>query len=79
MCQPTRDFRAHTMYPSLCVCFVMMPYMSVHTHPQVPGEKYDSEARIQDNQMDIVRLLVAHGADLNITDDSGTSPIAYIK
>jgi hypothetical protein len=26
---------------------------------------------IQDNQMDIVRLLVAHGADFNAVDNNG--------
>lgn len=41
---------------------------------EVPGEKHQSEATIGDNQMDIVRLLVAHSADLDIVDDSGATP-----
>ena len=32
----------------------------------------DAERVVHENQLDIVRLLVAHGADLAITDESGT-------
>ncbi len=40
---------------------------------QEPGAKFPTEERIQENQMDIVRLLVSHGADLDATDKSGAS------
>ena len=32
----------------------------------------DAERVVHENQLDIVRLLVAHGADLSITDEAGT-------
>lgn len=31
----------------------------------------DAELAVHENQLDIVRLLVSHGADLNIIDDAG--------
>ena len=31
----------------------------------------DAESAVHENQLDIVRLLVSHGADLNIVDDAG--------
>ena len=31
----------------------------------------DAESAVHENQLDIVRLLVSHGADLNITDETG--------
>lgn len=39
--------------------------------PQVPGEKHASEELIHENQMNIVRLLVSHGANLNAVDNEG--------
>ena len=45
---------------------------------QVPkAQGRDSEARIHDNQMDIVKLLVSHGADLKITDHSGEDALIF--
>lgn len=38
---------------------------------KVPREGFESEEAIQNNQMDIVRLLVAHGANLNAVDNNG--------
>lgn len=38
---------------------------------QVPSKQGDSEAKIHDNQMSIVKLLVARGADLKMTDETG--------
>lgn len=32
----------------------------------------DAERVVHENQLDIVRLLVSHGADLGITDEAGT-------
>lgn len=31
----------------------------------------DAESAVHENQLDIVRLLVSHGADLNIIDETG--------
>ena len=39
--------------------------------PQVRAGGEDVDMAVQENQLDIVRLLVSHGADLNITDESG--------
>lgn len=39
---------------------------------QVPEDGHaSSEAVIHEKQMDIVRLLVSHGADLNAVDNNG--------
>ncbi len=38
---------------------------------QVPREGHSSDEAIHENQMDIVRLLVAHGANLNAVDNNG--------
>ena len=39
---------------------------------QVRAGGEDADVAVQENQLDIVRLLVSHGADLNIEDESGT-------
>jgi hypothetical protein len=41
---------------------------------QVRAGGEDAERVVHENQLDIVRLLVAHGADLSITDEAGTIP-----
>ena len=39
---------------------------------QVRAGGEDAEIVVHENQLDIVRRLVAHGADRSITDESGT-------
>ena len=41
--------------------------------PQEPGGKFESEEKIKDNQCDIIRLFVAHGAQLSAKDISGAT------
>lgn len=42
---------------------------------QVRAGGEDAERVVHENQLDIVRLLVSHGADLSITDEAGTTLI----
>ena len=42
-------------------------------HPQEPGSKFDSEDMIKENQLDLIRLLVAHGASLSASDNTGAT------
>lgn len=44
----------------------------------MPREGCDSEEAIQSNQMDIVRLLVAHGANLNAVDNNGKQEFEFL-
>ena len=41
---------------------------------QEPGAKFQTEAKIRENQMDLVRLLTSHGGDLNATENTGATP-----
>ena len=50
-----------------------LPPLSPLSLPQEPGAKFDSEDHIKDNQCDIVKVLVAHGASLSSRDSSGSS------
>ena len=47
----------------------MCPLLSLR---QVRAGGEDAESAVHKNQLDIVQLLVSHGADLTITDESGT-------
>lgn len=50
----------------------MFVFTSWPCYHQAPGEEgRASEDLIQENQMDIVRLLVAHGGNLNAVDNNG--------
>ena len=40
---------------------------------QEPGDKFESEEHIKDNQCDIIKVLVAHGASLSAADEAGLS------
>ena len=40
---------------------------------QEPGGRFESEEHIKDNQCDIIKVLVAHGASLSATDEAGLS------
>ena len=45
---------------------------------QVRAGGEDAESAVHENQLDIVRLLVSHGADLNITDESGIAMYMHV-
>ena len=42
-------------------------------HVQEPGGKFDSEEHVKENQCDIIKVLVAHGAHLAACDETGSS------
>ena len=55
------------------MCLALFGTLPPPPRLQEPGGKFESEEHIKDNQCDIIKVLVAHGANLSGTDEAGLS------
>ena len=60
--------------PSFSPSSFALPLLPSLSPSQEPGAKFPTEAKIHENQMDLVRLLTSHGGDLNATESTGATP-----